>query len=122
MNTTKDSQQYFIVRQCAFELSIDDVLVTKTKYKIEQKDEFFSENYVSIYELETLEQFRRNGYAKHLLNEIFNYVRNTLKLNIITLIVYKNNTNAINLYLNSGFGIFMEYETSYSLIKNLCLI
>jgi len=55
----------------------------------------------------------------YLLEHIFNYVKNELKLNIITLIVYKNNIEAVNLYFKSGFRIYIEYEDSYSLIKNL---
>lgn len=46
-------------------------------------------------------------------------MKNELKLNIITLIVYKNNYKAVNLYFKSGFEIYIEYEDSYSLIKNL---
>jgi ribosomal protein S18 acetylase RimI-like enzyme len=107
----------FIVKNNKFELLIDNILVAVTKFNIETKDEFFNEKYVSIYELETFEQYRGKGYAKLLLEGIFNYVKNTLKLNIITLIVDKDNHKAVNLYSNNGFEIFMEYEDSYSLVK-----
>ena len=109
----------FVVKNNKFELLIDNILVAETKFNIETEDEFFNEKYVSIYELETFEQYRGKGYAKYLLNEIFNYVKNKLKLNIITLIVDKDNTKAVNLYFNNGFEIFMEYEDSYSLVKKL---
>ena len=109
----------FVVKNNKFELLIDNILVAEAKFNIETEDEFFNEKYVSIYDLETFEQFRGKGYAKLLLEEIFNYVKNTLKLNIITLIVYKDNYKALNLYFNSGFEIFMEYEDSYSLVKKL---
>jgi ribosomal protein S18 acetylase RimI-like enzyme len=95
-------------------LLIDNILVAETKFNIETEDEFFNEKYLSIYELETFEQYRGKGYAKLLLEGIFNYVKNTLKLNIITLIVDKDNHKAVNLYSNNGFEIFMEYEDSYS--------
>ena len=109
----------FIVKNNKFELLIDNILVAETKFNIETEDEFFNEKYVSIYELETFEQFRGNGYARLLLEEIFNYVKNKLKLNTITLIVDKDNHKAVNLYFNTGFEIFMEYEDSYSLVKKL---
>ena len=69
--------------------------------------------------LKTFKNFQRKGFAKYLLNQIFNYVKNILKLNIITLIVYKNNFKAINLYFNCGFKIHIDYIDSYSLIKKL---
>ena len=119
INENVENEKQFVVEQHAFKLLVNNVLVAETKYNIEQQDEFFNEKYVSIYELETFEQFRGKGYAKHLLNEIFNYVKNKLKLNIITLILDKDNTKAVNLYFNSGFEIFMEYEDSYSLVKKL---
>jgi ribosomal protein S18 acetylase RimI-like enzyme len=109
----------FIVKNNKFELLIDNILVAETKFNIETEDEFFNEKYLSIYELETFEQYRGKGYAKLLLEGIFNYVKNTLKLNIITLIVDKDNHKAVNLYSNNGFEIFMEYEDSYSLVKKL---
>jgi ribosomal protein S18 acetylase RimI-like enzyme len=109
----------FIVKNHKFELLIDSILVAESKFNIESEDEFFNEKYLSIYELETFEQFRGKGYARLLLEEIFNYVKNTLKLNTITLIVDKVNHKAVNLYFNTGFEIFMEYEDSYSLVKKL---
>jgi len=93
--------------------------VCESNFNIESPDEWFNEKYVSIYDLKTFEKFRRKGYAKYLLERIFEYVKNSFKLNIITLIVDKDNTNAVNLYFNNGFEIFMEYDESYSLIKKL---
>ena len=102
-----------------FKLLIDNILVSECGYNIEDADEFFNEKYISIYNLKTIEQYRGKGYWKILLNDLFNYVKNNLKINIITLIVYKNNINALNLYFSSGFEIFMEYDDSYSLMKKL---
>lgn len=119
INENVENEKQFVVEQHTFKLLVNNVLVAQTKYNVEQQDEFFNEKYISVYELETFEYFRGKGYAKDLLNEIFNYVKDSLKLNIITLIVDKDNTNAVNLYFNSGFDIFMEYEDSYSLLKKL---
>lgn len=102
-----------------FKLLIDNILVSECEYNIEDADEFFNEKYISIYNLKTIEQYRGKGYSKILLNDLFNYVKHNLKINIITLIVYKNNINALNLYFSSGFEIFMEYDDSYSLMKKL---
>ena len=105
------------VKDNIFRLFDNDILVAETMFEIETPDEFFNEKYVTIHDLKTYENFRGKGYAKYLLNEFFNYVKNILKFNIITLIVYKDNINAVNLYFNIGFEIYMEYEDSYCLIK-----
>lgn len=60
----------FIVKNNKFELLIDNILVAETKFNIETEDEFFNEKYVSIYELETFEQYRGKGYAKLLLRSV----------------------------------------------------
>jgi len=87
-----------LVSNNKFQLIINNVLVGETKFNIEEPDEFFNENYVSIYELIIFEKFRNKGYAKILLNKFFCFVKNKLNLNIIVLIVDKNNHKAINLY------------------------
>jgi RimJ/RimL family protein N-acetyltransferase len=102
-----------------FKLLIDNILVSECGYNIEDADEFFNEKYIIFYNFKTIDQYRGKGYSKVLLNNIFDYVKYNLKLNIITLIVYKNNIKALNLYFSSGFEIFMEYDDSYSLIKKL---
>jgi len=109
----------FIVERNKFKLLVNNVLVAETMFNIESPDEFFNEKYVSIYELKTFEQFQGKGFAIYLLEQIFIYVKNTLKLNIISLIVDKDNYKAVNLYFKNGFVIFNEYEDSYSLIKKL---
>jgi len=119
INENITGKKQLVVKNNKFELLIGDTLVAETKFNIEDKDEFFNEKYVSIYELVTFEQYRGKGFAIILLQEIFNYVRDSLKLNIITLIVDKDNHGAFNLYLKTGFDIFMEYENSYSLVKKL---
>ena len=102
-----------------FKLLIDNILVSECGYNIEDADEFFNEKYIIFYNFKTIDQYRGKGYSKVLLNNIFDYVKYNLKLNIITLIVYKNNIKALNLYFSSGFEIFMEYDDSYSLMKKL---
>jgi ribosomal protein S18 acetylase RimI-like enzyme len=102
-----------------FQLFEKDNLVSESGFNIEQPDEWFDEKYVTIHDLTTFKEFRRKGFAKRLLEQIFDYVKNTLEINIITLIVYKDNFKAVNLYFDSGFKVFMEYDDSYSLIKNL---
>lgn len=114
-----DTKKQFVIEKNKFKLLIDNILVAESKFNIETEDEFFNEKYISIYELKTSEQFQRKGFARYLLEQIFIYVKNKLKLNIITLIVDKSNYKAINLYYNVGFEMFMEYEDSYSLIKKL---
>jgi ribosomal protein S18 acetylase RimI-like enzyme len=111
------SDKKFIINDNKFQLFLDDNLVTESNFTIEQPDEFFNEEYVTIYDFKTFEDYQGKGFAKYLLNEIFNYVKNELKINIITLNVYKKNTVALNLYLKSGFEVFINYKNSYSLIK-----
>lgn len=114
-------EKRFIVdkKNYKFELFSNNVLVSETSFTIENADEWFDENYVTIYDLKTYENFRGKGFAKYLLEQIFDYVKNELGFNIITLIVYKDNKKAVNLYFNSGFEINIEYDDSYSLIKKL---
>lgn len=102
-----------------FQLYLGNILVAESGFNIENKDKWFNEKYAIIHDLETIKKFRRKGFAKYLLEEIFNYVKNELKLNIIALIVYKNNNKAVNLYFKCGFEIYEEYEDSYSLIKKI---
>lgn len=97
----------------------DMVVLSQTYFNIEDPDEFFNEKYISIYSLETDETHRGKGYALLLLNKIFEYIKNTLQLNIITLIVDKDNIPALNLYVKAGFKKFIEYDDSYSLVKKL---
>ena len=109
----------FIIFKNEFRLSVNNVVVSKTGYNIEEPDKWFNEKYVTLYDLKTFEKFKGKGYAKSLLNQIFKYVKNKLNLNIISLIVYKDNEKAMKLYFKMGFEVFMEYDDSYSLIKKL---
>jgi len=104
-----------------FKLFLDDVLVSESGFNIEQSDTWFNEKYITLHNLKTYDKFKMKGFAKYLLEQIFNYIKNTLNINIITLIVYKKNIKATNLYFNSGFEIYIEYESiaAYSLIKSL---
>lgn len=102
-----------------FKLFVDDILVSSCGFEIEKPDKWFDEKYVILHDMKTIEKFQGKGFGKYILNKIFNYVKDELELNIITLIVYKDNETAINLYFKCGFEIFMEYDDSYSLIKKL---
>lgn len=93
-----------------------------TKFTIEQPDKWFNKKYATLYNLKTFKKFRNQGFAKKLLNYIFQYIKNELKINTITLLVYKNNIPAINLYLTTNFKIFQNFENdnpSFILIKKL---
>ena len=102
-----------------FQLISNGDLVSESGFVIEQPDKWFNEPYVTIHDFKTFENFQGKGFAKYLLEQIFDYVKNELKLNIITLIVYKDNYKAVNLYFKCGFEIYVEYDDSYSLIKKL---
>jgi len=106
-----------------FKLFLDDILVSESSFRIEHPDKWFNEKYVTIHDLKTVKNFQGKGYAKYLLEQIFNYVKNELKINIITLLVYKNNYKAVNLYLKCGFEIYQDYDDnknqSFILIKKL---
>ena len=115
MNKTLDKN--FIVTKKMFKLFLENKLVSDSGFSIEQPDEWFNEKYVTIFNVKTVKKFQRKGFAKCLLEEIFNYVKNEFKINIITLIVFKDNPNAIDLYFKCGFEKYIEYEDSYSLIK-----
>jgi len=113
------TEKRFVINENKFQLFLGDILVSETGFNMEQPDEWFNEKYVTLYDLKTFEDFKGKGFAKYLLEQIFNYVKNELKINIITLIVYKDNNKAVGLYFKSGFEIYMEYDDSYSLIKRL---
>lgn len=103
-----------------FCLEQDGIILSKVNYNIELPDDFFDEEYVSIYEFETNENYKRMGYANRLLDEIFSFLKTNTNIRIITLIVDKINQPAINLYFKHGFKIFAEYDdSSYSLIKKI---
>lgn len=118
-NSQKTTEKRFVIDKNKFQLFLNDILVAETGFNIENPDKWFEQKYVIIHDFKTFEKFQGKGFAKYLLDQIFNYVKNELKLNIITLIVYKNNYKAVNLYFNCGFEIFIEYDDSYSLIKKL---
>ena len=98
---------------------LGNILVSETSFNITSPDKWFNQKYVIIFELETVKKFQGKGLAKYLLDQIFNYVKNELKFNLISLIVYKDNYKALNLYINCGFDIYIDYDNSYSLVKKL---
>ncbi len=112
----------FTVTKNKFKLFIDNNLVSEANFTIEQPDKWFNKKYATLYNLKTFKKFRNQGFAKKLLNYIFQYIKNELKINTITLLVYKNNIPAINLYLTTNFKIFQNFENdnpSFILIKKL---
>ena len=118
-----EDEKRFIVnkRNYKFQLFLGDILVAKSNFSIEQPDELFNKKYIGIFKLETNKEFRGKGFAKYLLNNIFDYVKNELKISNILLNVYKSNYAAINLYFNSGFEVYKDFnddeEPYFTLIK-----
>lgn len=108
-----------IIEKNKFKLFSNKVLVSETGYNIEDPDKYFNEKYVTLYDLKTFDKYQGKGFAKYLLEQTLNYVKNNLKINIVSLIVYKDNYKASKLYFNMGFEIFIEYADSYCLIKKL---
>jgi len=117
----KSEEKRFVVdeKNHKFYVILDDILLAESGFKIENPDEWFNGKYISIYDLKTIEKYRGKGFARYLLEKIFEYTKNILEFNIVTLIVDKDNYKAIKLYFNMGFEIFMEYDESYSLVKKL---
>jgi ribosomal protein S18 acetylase RimI-like enzyme len=118
-NSLLETEKIFTVNDNKFELFLGDVLVVESGFNVEPADKWFREKYVSIYSLKTVEEFQGKGLAKYLLLQIFDYVKNKLGISIITLIVDKDNSKAVNLYFNTGFKTLIEYDDSFSLIKKL---
>ena len=110
-----------------FQLYLDDTMVTSSGYNIEKPDKWFKKEYVTLFDLRTINRFKRKGYAKYLIKNIFKYIKDDLKIDKITLLVYKNNEIAVNLYLGCGFEKFQDSdkidkdykEPYYILIKKL---
>jgi ribosomal protein S18 acetylase RimI-like enzyme len=113
------SNKKLVIDGNEFRFFSDGEFVTIAKFNVILPDEWFNEKYVILHDLKTFKKYRKRGFAKSMLNEIFEYVKEKLKINLITLIVYKDNPKAVNLYFGCGFEIFIEYEDSYSLIKKL---
>jgi ribosomal protein S18 acetylase RimI-like enzyme len=108
-----------------FQLFLGDILVAESYFSIEQPDELFSHKYVGLFRLKTNEEYGGKGFGKYLLEQIFNYVKNKLKTDSVLLNVYKNNENALKLYLNSGFEVYKDYNDGdekpyFTLAKSLC--
>lgn len=115
----KTDDKIFTVSKNKFRLYLDKTLVSETGFNIIQPDKWFDQKYIILFEFKTVEKYQGKGFAKYLLEQIFKYVKNEFKLNIISLVVYKDNYKALNLYINNGFEIFFDYDDSYSLIKKL---
>ncbi len=91
----KTETKIFTVSKNKFRLYLDKTLVTETGFKIVQPDKYFDQQYIILFELKTIEKYQGKGFAKDLLQEICDYVKNELKLNIISLIVYKDNFKSV---------------------------
>jgi len=115
----KSLDTLFVVDKNKFKLFLGNSLVSETGFNIESPDKWFNKKYVTLHDLKTIKKFQGKGYSKHLLRKIFEYVKDKLDINLIALIVDKDNKKALNLYLHNGFEIFKEYDDSFSLIKKL---
>ena len=115
----KIDNQKFVVSKNKFQLFVGDDIVSSCGFNIQSPDKWFNKKYVIIHDVKTVKRFQGNGFTQILLEHMFDYIKNEIKLNIITLIVYKSNYKAVNIYFNSGFKLYSNYEDSYSLIKNL---
>ena len=108
-----------------FQLFLDNLLTAESYFTIIDPDELFDQKYLGLFRLKTEEDFRGKGFMKYLLTLIFNYAKNKLNVNYILLNVYKSNTPAVNLYFNSGFEIYKNFEEDeiekpyFTLIKKL---
>jgi ribosomal protein S18 acetylase RimI-like enzyme len=115
-----DDLKFFVDKKNQeFQLFMGEEVTSESGYCIEHKDEWFDEKYLTLHELRTFIKFQGNGLAKCLLNCIFNYVKDELDINIITLIVFKDNIKAIKLYQKCGFEVYENYDDSYCLVKYL---
>lgn len=124
INENVTDEKRFVVdkKNYKFQLFLGKNLISETGFSIEQPDEWFNQKYTTLFDLKTVKEYQGKGLAKYLLNQIFDYIKNNLKLNIITLTVYKNNYKAVNLYFNSGFEIYQDFdneEPCFTLIKKL---
>lgn len=108
-----------------FSLFLGDTKVSVAFFSIENPDELFNQKYVGVFKLLTNPEFRGKGYMGHLLEFIFDYIKNTLNIDYILLNVYKKNVGALNLYHKKGFEIYKDYDNDededpyFTLIKKL---
>ena len=122
-----DQKTKFIVdeKNNKFKLFVDDVLVAYSGFNIEKPDEWFNEKYLTLFNVKTIKKFQGKGFMKYLLEQIFDYVKNEMGITIISLLVYKNNYKAVNLYFKCGFVSLVDHDDEdseksyYSLIKKL---
>ena len=99
------------------ELYDNGVPVGETWYNLEPKDNFFGKQYLSIYDLFVNEEYRRKGYATKLLDRVIDIAEN-LRIDTISLIVDKNNKEAVRLYFKHGFEIYQDHKERYCLVFN----
>lgn len=123
LKSFESSEPKFIIGKEKFQLFLDKTLVAESYFCIEQPDKLFNQNYVGLFKLKTIKEFQGKGLMKYLLNQIFDYVKDKLKINNILLNVYEENHTALNLYLKSGFEVYKDYtdteEPYFTLIKRL---
>lgn len=98
----------FTVESQRFKLFVNDELASFCIFsKIESNNRFlkFDEEVVELHEVNTMEQYKRKGYAELLMKKIFDYVKNTMNINYVILRVFGNNKPAIGLYTKLGFEV-----------------
>lgn len=71
---------------------------------IQDKGNLYNNKISKLYALFVKEQYRGNGIESSLIKEFINWAREK-RVAYIELSVCKDNTNAISLYENEGFGI-----------------
>ena len=125
-DTTEEKKFVIDWKNYRLQVFTQNTLVAESGFTIEQPDEFFKEKYATIYGLKTFRQFRKKGYAKYMLESFFAYMKSKLSINIVTLIVFKSNVKALNLYRNLGFETYTDYDDNndsnnsyFTLIKKL---
>lgn len=106
-------------RRCC--LSIGGVNISQMTYKVELPDSVYSMPYVSLSKVYTARAYRGLGYMTRLLDYVFGYVKETLGLSTIILVVNRGNTAALALYRKTGFCFLMDHEDTdyYIMIKKL---
>lgn len=115
----------FVVDASRFQLFSEDVCVAESYCVIAQSDNLFNQKYVGLFRLKTIKESRGKGFMRYLLDQIFNYVKNDLKIDYILLNVYKDNQKALNLYFKNGFEVYKDFddveddEPYFTLIKKL---
>jgi len=108
INESADNNIKFIVEEQRFKLLVNNELASYCIFgKIDANNRFlkFKEEVIELHQVNTIEKYKRKGYAEILLKKIFDYIKNTIHINYAILKVFKSNIPAINLYNKLGFEL-----------------